>query len=133
MLNHATRRVYDRLGERLSHWLLWWPLRPDDQWEKYGDESLKLSVRPSEYSRCQCHTGADVSEKLLHVVIDDIGDDNIVMSVDYPHADGPFPHGLATFLALAGVGADSKRKIMWDNCLRLYGFSENAPIAGTED
>jgi predicted TIM-barrel fold metal-dependent hydrolase len=56
------------------------------------------------------------------VVIDAIGDDNIVMSVDYPHADGPFPHGLETFLALPGVSADSK-KIMWDNCLRLYRFS----------
>jgi hypothetical protein len=28
-------------------------------------------------------------------------------------ADGPFPHGLETFLAPTGVGADSKRKIMW--------------------
>ena len=71
-----------------------------------------------------------MDEDLLRIVIDDIGDDNIVMSVDYPHADGPYPHGLETFLALIGVGADSKRKIMWDNCLRLYGFSTEKLLAG---
>jgi hypothetical protein len=65
------------------------------------------------------------------VVIDAMGDDNIVMSVDYPHADGPFPHGLETFLALPGVSTDSKRKIMWDNCLRLYGLSTDKLLASS--
>jgi predicted TIM-barrel fold metal-dependent hydrolase len=107
--------------------------RLDDQWQKYGGgESVQLSAPPSEYFRRQCFIGTDVDEDLLRIVIDDMGDDNIVLSVDYPHADGPFPHGLETFLALPGVSADSKRKIMWDNCLRLYGFSERALFARTE-
>jgi hypothetical protein len=42
------------------------------------------------------------------------------MSVDYPHADGPFPNGIATFLARNDIGADSKRRILWDNCAALY-------------
>lgn len=114
-------------------WLPWWLHRLDDQWQKYGGgEAFKLSALPSEYFRRQCFIGTDVDEDLLRVVIDDIGDDNIVMSVDYPHADGPFPRGLETFLDLPGVGADSKRKIMWDNCVRLYGFPEDALIACTE-
>jgi predicted TIM-barrel fold metal-dependent hydrolase len=105
-------------------WLPWWLHRLDDQWKKYGGgEAVKLSAKPSEYFRRQCFIGTDVDEELLRVVIDEIGDDNIVMSVDYPHADGPFPNGTKTFLALPHVSLDSKRKIMWDNCLRLYGFS----------
>ncbi|MCZ6772114.1 MAG: amidohydrolase family protein, partial [Proteobacteria bacterium] len=60
------------------------------------------------------------------MVIDRIGDDNIVVSTDYPHADGPYPHGIDTFTALPGVGKESKRKILWDNCVRLYGFDETA-------
>jgi predicted TIM-barrel fold metal-dependent hydrolase len=105
-------------------WLPWWLHRLDDQWEKYGGgEAIKLSALPSEYFKRQCFIGTDVDEELLRVVIDEIGDDNIVMSVDYPHADGPFPHGIETFLALPGVGAESKRKIMWDNCVRLYGLA----------
>lgn len=102
-------------------WLPWWLHRLDDQWHKYGGgESAKLSTLPSEYFQRQCFIGTDVDEELLRVVIDELGDENIVMSVDYPHADGPFPHGIETFLALPGVSVESKRKIMWDNCARLY-------------
>jgi len=107
-------------------WLPWWLERLDDQWEKYGGgESVQLSALPSEYFKRQCFIGTDVDEELLSVVIDHIGDDNIVMSVDYPHADGPFPEGVQTFLDLPKVSLDSKRKIMWDNCVRLYGFAED--------
>ena len=70
-----------------------------------------------------------MDEELLKVVVDEIGDDNIVMSVDYPHADGPFPNGVKTFLDLPGVNLESKRKIMWGNCLRLYGFAEARVLA----
>lgn len=105
-------------------WLPWWLERLDDQWKKYGGgEAIRLSALPSEYFKRQCFIATDVDEELLAVVIDRIGDDNVVVSVDYPHADGPFPHGVETFLALPGVGMESKRKILWDNCLRLYGFS----------
>jgi uncharacterized protein len=105
-------------------WLPWWLDRLDDQWKKYGGgETVKLSARPREYFQRQCFIGTDVDEDLLSVVIDEIGDDNIVMSVDYPHADGPFPNGIKTFLDHAKVSMDSKRKIMWDNCTRLYGFA----------
>ncbi len=106
-------------------WLPWWLDRLDDQWKKYGGgESLRLTALPSEYFKRQCFIATDVDEELLSVVIDRIGDDNIVMSVDYPHADGPFPHGIDSFLKLRNVSAESKQKIMWDNCLRLYGLTE---------
>jgi predicted TIM-barrel fold metal-dependent hydrolase len=51
------------------------------------------------------------------------------MSVDYPHADGPFPNGIKTFLDLPGVSKEAKRKIMWGNCLKLYGFNESQLLA----
>lgn len=107
-------------------WLPWWLHRLDDQWKKYGGgESIKLSLKPSEYFTRQCFIGTDVDEELLKTVVEEIGDDNIVMSVDYPHADGPFPDGIKEFLELPGVSLESKKKIMWQNCLRLYGFSES--------
>jgi predicted TIM-barrel fold metal-dependent hydrolase len=111
-------------------WLPWWLHRLDDQWKKYGGgEQIKLSLVPSEIFRRQCFIGTDVDEDLLKVVVDEIGDDNIVMSVDYPHADGPFPNGLKTFLELPGVSKEAKRKIMWGNCLKLYGFKESQLLA----
>lgn len=111
-------------------WLPWWLHRLDDQWKKYGGgEAIRLSAKPSEYFARQCFIGTDVDEELLKVVVNEIGDDNIVMSVDYPHADGPFPNGVKEFLELPGVSLESKKKIMWGNCLRLYGFSESQLIA----
>ena len=108
-------------------WLPWWLHRLDDQWEKYGGgEKIRLSALPSEYFRRQCFIGTDVDEELLRLVIDEIGDDNIVVSTDYPHADGPFPHGVDEFLELPGVSLESKRKILWDKCVRLYAFD---PVA----
>src|SRR5437867_8142090 len=62
-----------------------------------GVQTCALPIYPH---RCQCFIGTDVDEELLSVVIDEIGDENIVMSVDYPHADGPFPNGVKTFLDL---------------------------------
>ena len=113
-------------------WLPWWLDRLDDQWKKYGGgEEIHLSAKPSEYFRRQCFIGTDVDEELLAVTIDKVGDDNIVMSVDYPHADGPFPDGIKEFLELPGVSLDSKRKIMWQNCLRLYDFDETKILAET--
>lgn len=104
-------------------WLPWWLHRLDDQWKKYGGgERVKLSALPSDYFKRQCFIGTDVDEELLPVVIDDLGDDNIVISTDYPHADGPFPHGIEIFLTREDVSQDAKRKILWDNCVRLYSL-----------
>ena len=111
-----------------ASWLPWWLNRLDDQWKKYGGgESIRLDRLPSEYFRQQCYIGTDVDEELLRVVIDEVGDDNIVLSTDYPHADGPFPHGIDTFLNLPGIGSESKKKILWDNCVKLYGSRIETP------
>ena len=100
-------------------WLLW---RLDEQWELFEEaEEIPLSLTPSEYFLRQCFIAVDPSEELVSQVIDDIGDDNIVISTDYPHLDSLYPEAMQTFLALPNVSDLSKRKILWDNCARLYG------------
>jgi len=56
-------------------------------------------------------------------VIRRIGDDNIVVSTDYPHIDAHFPHAIDEFLAIEDLSAASRRKILWDNCARLYDLT----------
>ena len=108
-------------------WLPWWLDRLDGQWKKYGGgEALQLSALPSEIFLSQCFIATDSDEALVAQVVDRFGDDNIVMSIDYPHADGGYPNGIKEFLSLPGVGLDSKKKIMWDNCRRLYAFGSDA-------
>jgi uncharacterized protein len=58
---------------------------------------------------------------LLPQTIASIGDDNIVISTDWPHDDSACPEAISTFPSVEGVAEESKRKILWDNCAHLYG------------
>ena len=44
------------------------------------------------------------------MIIDLIGDDNIVFSTDYPHGDSDFPHAVEEFLEMDGVSNESRKK-----------------------
>jgi predicted TIM-barrel fold metal-dependent hydrolase len=57
------------------------------------------------------------------MIIKLIGDDNIVFSTDYPHGDSDFPEAVEEFLEMNDVSKESQKKILWDNCARLYGLA----------
>jgi uncharacterized protein len=102
-------------------WLPWWLWRLDEAWEKFGPGSeVPVSGLPSDYFFRQCYVATDADEKVLRQVVDAVGDDNIVVSTDYPHSDGLFPHAIEAFVGLEGVSDKTKAKILWDNCARLY-------------
>ncbi|HWM76581.1 MAG TPA: amidohydrolase family protein, partial [Methylomirabilota bacterium] len=68
-------------------WLPWWLWRLDEAWEKFGPGSeVQIGARPSEYFFRQCYVATDADEKVLASVVAAIGDDNIVVSTDYPHS-----------------------------------------------
>ena len=50
------------------------------------------------------------------------GDENIVFSTDFPHADARFPHAVDSLLGLP-LSDTTKRKVLWDNPARLYGIA----------
>jgi len=77
----------------------------------------------SQYFFRQCYVATDADEKVLKQVVEAVGDDNIVVSTDYPHSDGLFPHAIEEFVAIEGVSDKTKAKILWDNCARLYKLS----------
>ena len=112
----------DSLRGILCSWLPWWLWALDEHWEKFGDEEqFQLKMLPSEYFKRQCYVSADADEELVKNVLESVGNDNIVFSTDWPHSDGNHPKAVDTFLGLDGIDAESKRKILWDNCARLYG------------
>jgi len=59
--------------------------------------------------------GLRVMDSDLHVV------DNFVVSTDWPHDDSRYPHAIDTFLDLP-LGKESQKKVLWDNCARLYNL-----------
>lgn len=99
-------------------WLPWMMYRLDEQWEKHG--SMIIDYKPSEYFLSNCYISVDVDEELVADVIQHYGDDNIVLSTDYPHYDSAFPEAINTFLGM-NLSETAKRKILWDNCERFYG------------
>lgn len=80
------------------------------------------NMAPSEYFQRQCWISTE-HEKELPMIIQLIGDDKIVFSTDYPHGDSEFPDAVKEFLELDGVSEASQRKILWDNCARLYNLT----------
>ena len=108
-------------------WLPWYLWRLDEAWEKFGPGSeVQISQLPSQYFFRQCYIATDADEKPLRQVVEAIGDDNIVVSTDYPHSDGLFPSAIEEFVQLEGVGDKTKAKILWDNCARLYKLPAGA-------
>jgi uncharacterized protein len=92
---------------------------PHDLWARYIEP---LKMPPSEYFRRHCYVSVDPDETVVQYTIEAIGDENIVISTDWPHDDSAYPRAIETFLQLDGVSEASKRKILWDNCARLYGI-----------
>lgn len=101
-------------------WLPWALYRLDERWgmrREYCNESM--SMKPSDYFLRQCFISVDVEEDLVGDVLNRVGDDNVVISTDYPHADSHWPDAVNHFMAMEMPSA-SRKKILWDNCARLY-------------
>jgi uncharacterized protein len=112
--------------EGTAGWLDWWLWRLDDHWEKYGPGcEYQLTMPPSEYFKRQCYIALDVDEEPAVDVVNKMGAEYFVVSSDYPHSDGAFPEAIGQFLGLA-LTDEQRRKILWDNCARLYRIERPA-------
>jgi predicted TIM-barrel fold metal-dependent hydrolase len=109
-------------------WTVYWLFRFEEEWERYRetrpDARDNVRMPPVDYWKRQCYSGVEVEEWPLKAVVDLLGDKNWVLSSDFPHFDSAFPHASEKFMALPGVSDDAKRKILWDNCARLYKIGE---------
>src|SRR5437870_5213096 len=114
--------------EGTAGWLYWWLWRLDDQWEKFGPGcEHQLSMPPSEYFKRQCYIALDVDEEPAVDVVEKMGADYFVVSTDYPHSDGAFPEAMEQFFKLP-LRDEVRRKILWDNCARLYRIAAPAGV-----
>jgi predicted TIM-barrel fold metal-dependent hydrolase len=99
--------------------LLW---RLDEHWEREGDvQAPDLTEAPSAYFKRQCYASVEADEAPARYTVAEIGDDRLVFSTDFPHIDAKYPHATDSFLRLP-LPAESKRKILWENCAQYYGL-----------
>jgi predicted TIM-barrel fold metal-dependent hydrolase len=82
-------------------------------------------MKPSEYFKRNCYLSVEADEAPAKQYIEWYGDDNLVFSTDYPHADSKYPKSVEAFLGLP-LPEQSKRKILWNNWSKLY----NIPVNG---
>jgi predicted TIM-barrel fold metal-dependent hydrolase len=104
-------------------WLPWWLWRMDEEQAKVGHaDRARLALRPSEYFPRHCFVAVEPDETLIRDVVARVGDECLVISSDWPHDDSGYPHAMDAFLALDGLSDATRRRILWDNCARLYGL-----------
>jgi len=60
-----------------------------------------------------------------------VGEDNVMVEVDYPHSDTTWPHSMKLMgERLAGLTEDQQFKILRGNAQRLFRFTPADPPAG---
>lgn len=113
-------------------WASWWLERMDEHWEGYfgGRDAPYLRMKPSAYFTRQCFVSTEVDERGTRAVVDALGEGTVVLGSDYPHGDGKFPRAIAEFVAVGTLTERAKRKILWDNPVRLYGLEQEAALVG---
>ena len=109
--------------EANAGWVPFWLARMDRDYELYGEWDARILTRkPSDYFRSNCYVGTEADETELKYTLDAFGDANVVFSTDYPHHDSEFPYATQEFLKMPDVSSESKKRILWDNCSRLYNI-----------
>ena len=92
----------------------------DYEWERRRLWSEGIATRPSEALRRQLY-GSLWYERNGVASRDQISVDNVMWMTDFPHNVSTYPDSWkAVEHVLAGVPQDQRRKILYENVLRLY-------------
>src|SRR5918993_2299218 len=103
-------------------WLPFWMKRLDEHAETIRAALPELKMKPSEYvmsgryfQSIEIPEGGDMT----NAVADLVGDDVLMYASDYPHGESHFPESVSLAMGW-DVKEDRRRKLMWDNAVRLY-------------
>ena len=107
-------------------WVPFWLERMDEHWEHQSHGAAKTTKeKPSFYFKRQCWVSCEAGEELAPTFVEHIGDDYLTIATDYPHSDciGKFPDlTVGALSANTKLSSESRRKILWDNPVKLYGL-----------
>lgn len=113
-------RLRVALLEGNCSWAPWLFYRLDEHYEWLGRmDAPDLTMKPSEYFLRNCFLSVEADEEPVKQYVERFGDENLVFSTDYPHADSKYPRSVEAFRRLP-LSPESQRRILWDNWSRLY-------------
>ncbi|MDQ7905249.1 amidohydrolase family protein [Phytohabitans sp. ZYX-F-186] len=86
----------------------------------WGHGEVKMQELPSTYVRRNMY-GCIFADRHAIEQAPHIGVDNLMFEVDFPHADGPYPHTLEHLAEqFAGIDAETTYKIVRGNAIQLF-------------
>jgi predicted TIM-barrel fold metal-dependent hydrolase len=98
-------------------WVPYWMERIDAERGEYRSEQDGRLA--SQIFRDQCFVTTEVDDHFLPTVLKLIGDDNVMLSTDYPHDESRYPHSSKLFLEQPITDAQ-RDKVGRTNALRAY-------------
>lgn len=88
-----------------------------------GTESRDISPHHKWCAGGRIFFGCEPGEYHIPHVIAELGEDCLLYSSDYPHADSQWPRTMHMTRAVQGVSESAQRKILGDNAARFYGLA----------
>jgi predicted TIM-barrel fold metal-dependent hydrolase len=102
-------------------WAPYWMERMDDEYAKRAVEAPALKKKPSDYVRSgKIYFSCEADEWLLPQALKLVGENQIVYASDFPHWDNSFPGNIDEIRERGDLTDAQKRKVLADNCRRLY-------------
>jgi predicted TIM-barrel fold metal-dependent hydrolase len=98
-------------------WVPFWIERCDAERGEY--RSQQAGRLPSEIFRDQCFVTTEVDDHFLPTVLQLIGDDNVMLSTDYPHDESRYPNSKKLFMEQP-ISDAQREKVGRTNALRAY-------------
>lgn len=99
----------------------------DHEWETRRLWTEGLKTRPSEVVQRQMYVNFWFEEEGIKLR-EEIGIDNIMWEADFPHVASYYPDSWGSIeRVLNGVPADERRKLLYENALRVYQIKAEVP------
>lgn len=104
-------------------WAAYWVERLDEHFERRSAEVPKMTKEASHYFRDgNLFLSSEPDERLIPVVMEQLGVDNVFYSSDYPHTDSKFPYSVKTIRERDDLPEGAIDKLLGVNAGRLYGL-----------
>jgi uncharacterized protein len=123
-------RVKFILAESGLGWVAYYLHRMDRYDTKGFPREFDLSVPPSEIFRRQMYATFQDEEEGGIRRIPEIGIDNVMWASDYPHPGSTWSFSQEKVKSLDILGDEAKRKITYENVVKLYGIDVAALTGG---
>lgn len=104
-------------------WASYWVNRLDEHYERRSLEMPRMTKSVTEYFEDgRLFLSAEPDEKLIPIVMDQLGEDNVFYSSDYPHTDSKFPYTVKCVNERTDLTESRKVKLLAENANRFYNL-----------